>query len=67
MQDIKAVVVGDGYAVRDGIVNLKTALLISYTTNKFLQEYVPLVSEYKTLHWLLAGSNLQGYVYDFAT
>ena len=57
MQTIKAVVVGDGCAAyRDGKSggNLKTAFIISYVTNKYPQEYVPTVSEYKTLHWLLA-------------
>jgi len=58
MQTIKAVVVGDRWSAKFDDVGMKTALLITYTTNKYPEEYVPTVSvcrEYKTLHWLLAS------------
>ena len=44
MQTIKAVVVGDRWSVKDDAVGMKTALLITYATNKYPEEYMPTVS-----------------------
>ena len=42
MQIIKCVIVGDHSGARDvGNSSMKTAMLISYTTDRFPQEYVP--------------------------
>ena len=50
MQTIKAVVVGDRWSVKDDAVGMKTALLTTYTTDGYPEEFVPTVSvcrEYK--------------------